>query len=68
MTSEQRSCLQKVWYSSQRKACIGLSSTNRQFGHPPGELQVYACRFCKGWHIGHVKLHQQPMRRLVKSK
>jgi hypothetical protein len=68
MTSEERSCLGKIRYGSQRKACAALNGSRRNFGALAGELQVYLCRFCKGWHIGHVKLHPEPMRRLPRSK
>jgi len=68
MTSEERSCLSKIRHGNQRKAIAALSGSKHKFHAAPGELQAYWCRICHGWHIGHVKLHPEPMRRLPRPK
>ena len=68
MTSEQRSCLGKVRHNSQHRACTALTGTLAKFHLERGVLQVYQCRFCHGWHIGHVKITPNPIRRLPRSK
>jgi hypothetical protein len=68
MTSEERSCLGKVRHTTQRRACIALGKTNLRYHEKPGSIQVYRCRFCKGWHLGHVKLHPEPLRRMARPK
>jgi hypothetical protein len=68
MTSEQRSCLSKTRHSSQRKACCALSYLRRKYKIAPGDLQIYFCRFCKGWHVGHPKINRQPMRYMERPK
>jgi len=68
MTSEERSCLAKVRHTTQRRACIALGITLRQYHEKPGAIQVYRCRFCKGWHLGHVKLRPEPIRRIARPK
>lgn len=62
MTSEQRSCLTKVRHHSQLAACRALAKTLFFTHQERGALQVYLCRFCHGWHVGHVKAISAPMR------
>jgi hypothetical protein len=62
MTSEQSSCLRKVRHKTQRIACHALATTLCATGQERGALQVYYCRFCHGWHIGHPKINPEPMR------
>jgi hypothetical protein len=68
MTSEERSCLCKVRHTSQRRACFALARTLLSCHEKRGSIQVYRCPFCKGWHIGHVKLHPVPIRRIARPK
>jgi hypothetical protein len=62
MTSEEVSCLRKVAHTSQQKACAALANTRRLLNIGPGEMQIYHCRFCHLWPIGHVRVHRVPMR------
>ena len=63
MNSEQRSCLSKVRYTQQRGACQAMIRTRLDLGLGQRALQVYLCRFCKGWHVGHAKTGE-PIRKL----
>lgn len=54
---EWRGCLRKVRFGSQAAAEVDLRKrTELRFVRdcqPGKELQVYECRFCLGWHLGH---------------
>lgn len=65
MTSEQRSCLGKVQHKSQYAALRALKATLISSHQERGALQIYLCRFCHCWHVGHVKINREPIRRIT---
>lgn len=48
----RRSCEGKRRHADKQAAMFHLVLL-RQSGSP-GRLNVYLCRFCKGWHVGHL--------------
>jgi hypothetical protein len=67
MTSEERSCQCKVRHRSASAALLGLNVTRRVHKLQRWELEIYACRFCKGWHVGNCKSVREPIRRMVRK-
>lgn len=50
----RRSCERKVRHESASGAWIARKHTTAD-KQERALLDVYACRFCKGWHVGHRK-------------
>jgi hypothetical protein len=49
-------CRNKVRYSRARDAVRGILRISRLAGrHGVGSLREYHCRFCGGWHFGHLR-------------
>lgn len=67
MTSEERSCLIKMRVTSQGLACRAMADLIASTRQERGALQVYACRFCHGWHIGHIRANRKPIHRLIQK-
>jgi hypothetical protein len=64
MTSEQRSCAMKIRHATIGGARTALGAMMHTHNLPRGELVIYGCRFCHGWHIGHRLEHPEPVRKL----
>ena len=47
----RRQCAGKQRHESKGKAEAHLRAFSRRYG--PTKMQVYFCRFCKGYHVGH---------------
>ena len=49
----QRQCRQKVRHATEDNAYIARRYLKQKFEDP--NLNVYPCRYCHGWHVGHKK-------------
>ncbi|HCT62084.1 MULTISPECIES: hypothetical protein [Acidobacterium] len=67
MNSERRSCLEKVRHEKWWNARAALRSTMRAHNLKPGELVIYQCRFCHGWHVGHPRPEHLRIRRIKRK-
>lgn len=47
----RRQCLKKRRFVSEAEAQGAIASLSRAGRDRPG-LHIYACQFCRGWHIG----------------
>jgi hypothetical protein len=54
-----QSCTKKVKHANQHKALHALALLRRALG-PRHKLEAYPCRFCDGWHLGHVTTEPVP--------
>jgi len=68
MTSEQRACQVKVRHATQFAACRAKSAMLALTHEERSKLQVYSCRFCHGWHVGHLKINPAPLRPIARMK
>ncbi|MGE0333217.1 MAG: hypothetical protein AB7P37_21260 [Ramlibacter sp.] len=50
---QRKACQGKVRHANEAGANVALRKLRRT-GTTDGVMQAYACRFCGGWHIGHV--------------
>lgn len=48
----RRACEGKIRHTSRDAALAYMHWSIRRF-RPPSALNVYPCKFCRGWHIGH---------------
>lgn len=54
----ERSCIEKVRYKNYVTARASLRNVMISYGDY--RLEVYECRFCKGYHIGHpIGMHSK---------
>lgn len=67
MTSEERSCLSKKRYTRVSQALAALGRTCAALHLDRSKMQAYNCRFCHGWHIGHLKRTPEPLRRIERK-
>lgn len=49
----RKACKSKIRHADGPAGRAALSALNRNKGYE-GPMNVYACRFCGGWHIGHT--------------
>lgn len=52
MTSKRRSCGKKQRHETRTQAAAHLAALIHA-GAAPFTRQVYKCRWCGGWHVGH---------------
>lgn len=50
----RKQCGKKIRYVTQEEAKAAMGSMFRRCGYP-GAMNIYHCKFCGGWHIGHRK-------------
>lgn len=48
----EKACTGKIRYTTPEQAYSARRSTNRK--HYTGPMNVYKCKFCGGYHIGHA--------------
>lgn len=55
VTLYQKQCAGKRRHPSMGKAEAHLRHLAEKDGLEPSALTTYLCRYCKSWHVGHVK-------------
>jgi rubrerythrin len=52
----RKACKGKARHADRHTAAAALFALNRNKGYQ-GPMNVYSCKFCGGWHIGHRPAH-----------
>ena len=67
VTSEEWSCRIKVRHANLGAARAAMHKTLRTHGLARGQLTIYECRFCHGWHVGHSNPHHLKVKRMERK-
>lgn len=59
-TKKQRACDGKVRHDNPDSAHLHLNKLIAN-GSTPYRMEVYKCRHCSGWHVGHKRRHTGPI-------
>lgn len=51
----RKQCESKKRYSTREEAERAIAQIFYHSHGYPGKLNVYHCKFCGGWHVGHMK-------------